>query len=512
MNFDTMQILPRPSLILLCAALLAPMGSHAGTTPPPTNRDQIRKDVATPSMKSSLVRVNSTNQNYQLLRPWTKRSPYNRRGTGVVLTGNRILVTAELVANANFVELENPETQDRSPAKVQLVDYEANLAILAPADPTFLDSMTPVRIADHLAVGDSVEVTQMEPTGSLARTPGTITTISQGSYPADGTSLVTYSVSVPLQYRDNSFNLPVFAGDQLAGLLMRYDARTQTAELVPAPVIQAFLHRTKHSPYQSFSRLGILLASNRDPKFRRYLEMQPDQSGIYVSGVTTGSPADIAGLKNGDVILSIDGQVLDDDGNYEHPMYGKISFAHHIATERFPGDEVAIDILRDGEKQSLKATLAPRDPQKMVSEPFLIDRAPSYVVLGGIVMQELSRAVLKEWGGEWQKNAPQRLVYLDEFQDELPADRGKVIFISQILPSDASLGYEDVGMVVVESINDRPIRSLQDVTEAAKHPINGFHYIRIDADPRLLILDAKEVDTGAEELKRNYNLPALEQM
>lgn len=463
-------------------------------------------------MNSSLVRVNSTNQNYQLLRPWTKRPPFNRRGTGVVLSENRILVTAELVANSNFVELENPDTQERSPAKVQWVDYEANLAILTPSDPAFLAGMSPVTLVDHLAVGERVEITQMEPTGSLARTPGTITTVSQGSYPTDGTSLVTYRVSVPLQYRDNSFNLPVFAGDQLAGLLMRYDARTQTAELVPAPVIQSFLHRAKASEYQSFPRLGVVIAPNRDPKFRRFLEMKPEQSGVYISSVTSGSPAESAGLQKGDVILSIDGQVLDDDGNYQHPIYGKISFAHYIATERFPGDQISIKVLRDGEEQTLTATLAPRDPQKMVSEPFLADRAPRYAILGGIVMQELSRAVLKEWGAEWQKNAPQRLVYLDEFQDELPADRGKVIFVSQVLPSDATLGYEDVGMVVVESINDRPIRSLEDVMEAAKHPLNGFHQIRIDEDPRLIILDAKEVESGAEDLKRNYDLPAFEQL
>lgn len=512
MNFHPTPCLSKGAVIVWIAAISAICAAHAGTTPAPAHRDQIRKEIAAPSMKSSLVRVNSTNQNYQLLRPWTKRSPYNRRGTGVVLSENRILVTAELVANSNFVELENPDTKERSPATVQLADYEANLAILAPSDPAFLAAMSPVTIVDHLAVGERVEVTQIEPTGSVARTPGTVTTVSQGNYPTDGTSLVTYRVSVPLQYRDNSFNLPVFASDQLAGLLMRYDARTQTAELVPAPVIQSFLHRAKKSTYQSFPRLGVVIAPNRDPKFRRYLEMKPEQSGVYISSVTTGSPAESAGLKKGDVILSIDNQVLDDDGNYEHPIYGKISFAHYIATEQFPGDEISIKIVRAGEEQTMNATLAPRDPTKMTSEPFLIDRAPRYVILGGIVMQELSRAMLKEWGAEWQKNAPQRLVYLDQFQDELPADRGKVIFISQVLPSDATLGYEDVGMVVVGSINDRPIRSLEDVMEAAKHPVNGFHKIRIAEDPRLIILDAKEVESGAEELKRNYDLPAFEQL
>jgi hypothetical protein len=254
------------------------------------------------------------------------------------------------------------------------------------------------------------------------------------------------------------------------------------------------------------------MAPNRDPKFRRFLGMKPEQSGVYISSVVPSSAAAEAGVKKGDVILSINGHSLDDDGNYMHPLYGKTSFAHFIATERFPGDTIKIRLLRNGEAMALDATLAPRDPTQMISEPFLVDRAPRYFILGGIVMQELSRAILKEWGNDWQKNAPQRLVFVDEFQDELPEDRGKVIFISQVLPSNANIGYEDLGMSVIEFINDRPIRSLEDAIEAAKHPIDGFQYIRIDTDPRIIILDAKEAKEGEESLKETYDIPAFKKL
>ncbi len=510
MNFRPFLMFQYVVPLALAISLVGPV--FAGTTPPPSHREQISKRLNAPVEATSLVRVNSTNQNYQLLRPWTKRSPFTRRGTGVVLANNRILVTAELVANSNFIELENPETQGRTPATVTLADYESNLAILTPSNPGFLDGAPPIGLASELTVGARVEVTQLEQTGSLAKTPGTITTISQGTYPTDGTALLLYRVSVPLQYRDNSFNLPVFAGADLAGLLMRYDARTQTAELVPSTVIRSFLKRAESFPYQSFPRLGVAMAPNRDPKFRRFLGMKPEQSGVYISSVVPGSAAAQAGIQKGDVIMSINGQSLDDDGNYVHPLYGKTAFAHFIATERFPGDIIKIRLLRKGEEISLDATLAPRDPTQMISEPFSVDRAPRYFILGGIVMQELSRDILKEWGGDWQKNAPQRLVFLDEFQDELPEDRGKIIFISQVLPSNATIGYEDLGMSVVEFINNHPIRSLEDAIEAAKHPIDGFHYIRIDTDPRIIILDAKEAAEGEESLKETYGIPAFERL
>ena len=48
------------------------------------------------------------------------------------------------------------------------------------------------------------------------------------------------------------------------------------------------------------------------------------------------------------------------------------------------------------------------------------------------------------------KDAPQRLVYLDAFQNELPPDRGKIVFLSQILPTPNTLGYENLEHLVVK--------------------------------------------------------------
>ncbi len=44
----------------------------------------------------------------------------------------RVLVTADLVANQNYVELERAESGEKTAANVVVVDYEANLALLEP--------------------------------------------------------------------------------------------------------------------------------------------------------------------------------------------------------------------------------------------------------------------------------------------------------------------------------------------------------------------------------------------
>lgn len=69
--------------------------------------------TAQPSAATSLVRVNVTSQSYNFLRPWEKQAPSTRRGLGAVLEGEKVITTAELVANATYLELEMPDTGEK---------------------------------------------------------------------------------------------------------------------------------------------------------------------------------------------------------------------------------------------------------------------------------------------------------------------------------------------------------------------------------------------------------------
>src|SRR5438874_13060125 len=95
----------------------------------------------------SLLRVNVTGQGYDYFRPWQKRAPFSKRALGAVLSQGRVLVTADLVANQNYVELERAECGKESAARVEVIDYEANLGVLEPMDKKFLDGRTPFVVA-----------------------------------------------------------------------------------------------------------------------------------------------------------------------------------------------------------------------------------------------------------------------------------------------------------------------------------------------------------------------------
>jgi hypothetical protein len=124
----------------------------------------------------------------------------------------------------------------------------------------------------------------------------------------------------------------------------------------------------------------------------------------------------------------------------------------------------------------------------------------------------LSRQFLREWGPRWANEAPLKLVYLDRYQSELPDDRGRIVFVSSVLPVPGTLGYEDLSYEIVEEFNGQPVRSLEDLAKAADSPADKFHRIKLAEDPGLVILDVEGSKQAEERIKAEYGIPAMRQL
>src|SRR5215216_747867 len=248
----------RSSLIAFGIIVVAAGGTLAIKEPVVASAPGKQKQLA-------LVRVNVTGQSYDYFRPWQKKAPFSKRALGAVLSKGRVLVTADLVANQNYVELERAETGEKTAARVQVIDYEANLALLEPTEKTFLDGITPLEITSDTVVGDRLAAWQLEPTGALLATEGLVTTVQMTEYPIDVGEFLTYRVSIPMQYRENSYTVPLVKKDKLAGLLLRYDSRSQLLDAIPAPIITHFLKDAEGENYRGFPSAGFSFFPTRDP-------------------------------------------------------------------------------------------------------------------------------------------------------------------------------------------------------------------------------------------------------
>ncbi|MEO1857794.1 MAG: PDZ domain-containing protein [Rubritalea sp.] len=470
-----------------------------------TSFGSMAKDVA-----DSVIRVASTLQSYNPSQPWDKTSPRKRRALAAILPDSQVLTTAEMVTNANFIQLESANGAHQMPAKVVAVDYEANLALLTPSSDEgkkILSQFNSLSISASAHLGDSVDIVQIEDNGMTLITEGRIQRADVVSSFVPGHFFLNYEVKASMQSAANSFTVPVIKNDKLLGLLTSYSSKDQLVDIISPEIISAFLKDTKDDSYEGFPSLGIATTSTTDTHFRDWLKLSSDKGGLYITRVLPNSAADLAGVKKGDVLTSISGKPLDRRGYYQANGYGPLFWSHLIRGSQPIGSSVKLGLLRDGKPLEVSATLK-RSPEGIIPS-HTYDKAPRYLVKGGIVFQELTKSYLRAFGDDWTMRAPLNLLDALNHPEDYEKGRKRLVFISAVIPTPATLGYESLNSVIIEEVNGQAIEDLPSLIAAFKAvPENGIHSLKLDGQPETIYLDASAADTVDHSLLTR-GLPSL---
>ena len=104
--------------------------------------------------------------------------------------------------------------------------------------------------------------------------------------------------------------------------------------------------------------LGVIL-TDVTPELRDYFGA-PKDSGVLVGSVEDDSPAAKAGVRVGDMILSVDGNEAEDSGDVRRALREKKS-----------GDTVRVEVLRGKSRQTLVATITEKEGPRLMLPPDL---------------------------------------------------------------------------------------------------------------------------------------------
>lgn len=453
-------------------------------------------------LTKSVVRINSTSQSWNPGQPWEKNPPQRLRSLGAIVAPGQVLTSGEVVADATYLELEQPDGSRSVEAKIIAVDYEANLALLGAKyeeeGTEFFEKTKPLAIAEPPTVGGSLQVFQVEENGTTLLTSGVLQSVDVAGSFLPRQSFLTYLVKASMQSAASSFSLPVLKDGKLAGILLSYDSDDQISDALSIDVVSRFLENAKDETYSGFPSLGVSIARTNDPSFRDFLKLTSDQGGLYVSSVRPGGAADLAGLKKGDVILTAAGFPIDRRGYYEHPHYGSVSWGHLVRGERATGEEITLGILREGELMEITATLTREEPGDSLVPEYQFDRPPNFLVKGGLIFQELTRPVLEAFGKDWTSLAPLNLLDAYENPEKYEGNRERVIFLSGSIPTPATVGYERLRNLIVKKVNGIEIDSMKTLIEAFDNPsANNLHSIEFLEENFTVYLD-EAVSTGVD--------------
>ncbi|HSF18032.1 MAG TPA: DegQ family serine endoprotease [Vicinamibacteria bacterium] len=113
---------------------------------------------------------------------------------------------------------------------------------------------------------------------------------------------------------------------------------------IPSKLAESVIAELKSTGHVTRGWLGVTIQPVDEP-IAKALGLEKAH-GALVADVTPGSPAAKAGLSPGDVIVSVDGQEIEN-----------LKTVTRAIAERGPGADVAIEILRERERKTVHATL-----------------------------------------------------------------------------------------------------------------------------------------------------------
>jgi serine protease Do len=367
-------------------------------------------------------------------------------GSGVIVDGKGYIVTNRHVvekADRIRVKLMDDPPGVLHDAKVIGSDQETDLAVIK------IESEKPLPVA-KLGNSDSMEVGDW--VLAVGSPFGLSETVTAGIVSAKGRNIVPNRQFQSFIQTDAAIN-PGNSGGPLvnmAGEVIGINTAILTDTNAYAGVGFAMPSNTVVNVYNQLiapehrvarGSIGIMFNAQENPAISRVYGA--GSGGVTVSDVTAGSPAERAGIKVGDTIVSVDGK----------PVKNGDDLVSDIASRK-PGAKVTLGFVRNGKKQEASVTVA--------------DRAKLFAARLGDDEENGGEAAPKE-----SKLGLTVRAVTSEMADRLDIPAGKGVIVQDIKPSSFA---DDVGLTrgdVILEINKQAVNSEDDFSRISSSLKSG---------------------------------------
>lgn len=445
-------------LAVLLFVVLAPLFQRANAQMVPQSRHDISMTFAPLVKDASPAVVNIyTTKTVQRRRTMEeaffgvaprRQQAQNSLGSGVIVgTDGTIVTNSHVIEGADEIRIVMHDRREYE-AELVLADERMDLAVLKiePDGPmptlSYADTRH-VEVGDLvLAIGNPFGVGQTVTSGIISATARTDVGVSDYAFFLQTDAAVNPGNSggalVDVNGRLVGVNTAIFSksgGSNGIGFAI-------PSEMVKRVVDAAMNEGTFVRPWLGLSGQSVTYDMAKAQGLNRPV-------GVMVTEVYTGGPADAAGLKRGDVILSIDGrEVFDDKG---------LKF---LAAVRSPGEQASLDVLRGGRNKTYRVRVA---APPGATEADVVQLSGRHAFSGARVV-ELSPRLAEENG-------------LD------PIAKGQGIYIHSIQRRSVARSYFRPGDII-RSLNGRSMKSVRDLQSILSSPASSWE-VEIERNGRV---------------------------
>ncbi|MFP5389935.1 MAG: trypsin-like peptidase domain-containing protein [Gammaproteobacteria bacterium] len=429
-------------------------------------------------IENSVVKVFSTLRGPDPFKPWTRASPQDASGSGVVIEGRRILTNAHVVGYASLVQIQGNEQGDKINATVEAISPGIDLAVLKLDDEAFFKTHPPAPRSTALPAVREQVFAYGYPTGgtSLSITKGIVSRIEfvPYSYPTSGLRM-----QVDAAINAGNSGGPVIAGDRMIGLAFARAAEGQNiGYIIPNEEIDLFLRDVADGKYDGKPALYDELQTLESAALREWLKLPAGVAGAVVR--KPAFPDAAYPLKEWDVITHIGDKPIDNQAMISAGPSLRLSFRYlvqHVARD----GKVPLTIVRGGK------TLQVQVPVTTYRKPVVASLEgayPSYFIYGPMVFSRATNefnsfftnnlGAFNALSGMASPMVTQRGEYATPEREEL------VVISSPFFPHKTMSGYSSRPGSVVDSVNGVKVRSLAHLVTLLRDSVDELLVFRFD--------------------------------
>jgi len=452
------------------------------------------------SINKSIVKIYTVSKTPNYQEPWNS-VVHRSSGSGSIISGNRILTNAHVVANQTFLEVKKYGDTKRYQARVLQVSHDTDLALLEVENKEFFKDTVPLTFGTLPNMQDKVTVYGYPMGGNtISISTGIVSRIEHNRYVHSGQSFL--SIQIDAAINPGNSGGPTISDGKIVGVVMQQISRAQNiGYIVPIDIVQHFLKDVEDGTYDGFPKLGIYMEKIENPTQKEYYKLDEKSGGILVVNILYTSPfRDV--LKIDDIITAIDGHKIESDGTVSFRENQYTHFKYYIDLHQY-GEEVELDILREGKKISVKVKLTTeKNSERSSFADFEYDKMPTYFMLGGYVFTPLTQNLLNASN---QPNLPLRYG-ATKFPTQ---DNQEIIILLKVLASKISRGDYGVSFWKIDKVNGKKFKDFKEFYQLVTTSKDKYIILE-DNDGSKIIIDREKALEIQDELLQRYSIKATE--
>lgn len=432
----------------------------------------------------AVIHITNSYAELDLCYPWRVQNPNIAMGTGFCIGERRIMTNNHVISCGTSIRVMRHGKPGNYEARILVTSALCDLALVTVDDDEFWEGVPVCKLQDAVPELDDTVVAVGYPMGAttVTLTRGVVSNVHLKDLSLTELNEKQLTVQIDAAINPGNSGGPVFnqITHEVVGVAF---ATMKEAEghgyIIPTPVLRNFMRVYEATgDFVALPSLGLRVQTLGNPSLRKraFGGKPAHHNGVLIIGLAPFSCAKQAGVRVGDVLMSLDDNTVSEEKETVFRGHERVHYSHSY-TQKGVGDTIRLSLLRrkevDKEKGKEKGVEEEIDLEtieldvtltvgkKLVPRELGKDYKPEYLIVGGLVLVVAGVPLAQQLEAKDSYGPRQQAVITAEQEaDECDDEEAQVVIVSDCLAHELNVSYNMFLGSRLKEINGTAVRNL----------------------------------------------------